>query len=92
MPFGYSGPDFPPQGPSSFWSLLAPRWLDADAVMGACGPTVDISERSVTFRALHPLRDIPFGMKHTPNVDIISLLAIKDEIWVSLQIDVPQIR
>ncbi|WP_141679612.1 hypothetical protein [Ensifer adhaerens] len=19
MPFGYSGPDFPPQGPSSFW-------------------------------------------------------------------------
>jgi len=31
-------------------------------------------------------------MKHTPNVDIISLLAIEDEIWVSLQIDVPQIR
>ncbi|OHV78764.1 hypothetical protein LCM4579_25225 [Ensifer sp. LCM 4579] len=48
--------------------------------------------RSIIIRFLHPLRNVSFGMKYTPNVDMIWPVMKKDQIGISLQRNAPQIR
>jgi hypothetical protein len=48
--------------------------------------------RSRPFRFLHPRRDVPLPVQHTPDVDVIGMLDVEDEVGIPSQRPGPQAR